>query len=102
MTAQSQMDYKNLMVQLSAGRLNETTAHHAGTEGAAQARIGQSQQKHQLGVAQKAQNIQLAGQTGKLTLAQKIQNLTIADLEAAADIRIEHEKAKAETETATP
>ncbi len=32
MTAQSQMDYKNLMVQLSAGRLNEAKEHHAATE----------------------------------------------------------------------
>lgn len=32
MTAQSQMDYKNLMVQLSAGRLNESKEHHAATE----------------------------------------------------------------------
>lgn len=40
MTAQSQMDYKNLMVQLSAGRLNETQAHHAETEANAATRTG--------------------------------------------------------------
>lgn len=35
MTAQSQIDYKNLMVQLSAGRLAESQAHHVETEGTA-------------------------------------------------------------------
>ncbi len=49
MTAQSQMDYKNLMVQLSAGRLNEATAHHVENEGAAQSRIGQGAQKVEQG-----------------------------------------------------
>lgn len=39
MTAQSQMDYKNLMVQLSAGRLNETREHHTATEDQGAARV---------------------------------------------------------------
>ncbi len=39
MTAQSQIDYKNLMVQLSAGRLAETQTHHVTTEGQGAQRV---------------------------------------------------------------
>ncbi len=69
MTAQSQMDYKNLMVQLSAGRLNETTAHHAETEGAAAARntatageYASRDERRKATTDQGAQKLDLAGQ----------------------------------------
>ena len=78
----------------------ETQSDIARKDAIAQARIGQSQQKHQLAVAQKAQNLDLSAKTGQLSLAQRVQALTLEDLMAAADIRLEHEKAKAQKEAA--
>ncbi len=80
----------------------ETQADIQRKNAVTQARLAQSQQKHQLSIAQKGQNLQLAGQSGKLSLAEQVQKLTLNDLLTAADIRLQHEKAKAETETATP